>query len=141
MIGLTAGLYAQSADNNFFVIGSVSDDLDMIQIQMRYQGDPNALFIEESETSGCEQITDAIKDLIINELHIFVRNDNNRLFIDDLALTSTNVADLSDQLVQWKNSVTGKVVIHNNSGSISSDLSELLAKMRSITGLNIELVY
>lgn len=136
ILGFTMGIYAQSPTlNDFVIVGVVPGDLNMPQIEMRYQGNPQAYFTAESSVSGAGQITEALAGRQITDLHIFVRSDNEGLFFTSVPVTSSNVNAFSELFSHWKNSVSGKVVIHNQTGIASPELNNLLVKLKNLTEL------
>lgn len=135
------GMYAQSPTlNDFVIVGYIPGDMNMPQIEIRYQGNPQAYFTTESAVSGAGQITAAIAGRQITDLHIFVRNDNEGLYFTSVPLTSANVNTFSEQFSQWKNAVSGKVWIHNVSGLASPELTGLLTELGALTDLEFLLL-
>lgn len=141
ILGFAMGIYAQSPVlNDFVIVGLIPGDGNMPQIETRYQGNPQAYFTTESSVSGVEQITGAIAGRQITDLHIFVRSDMEGLFITSVPVTSANLNTFSEQLAQWKNSVSGKVWIHNVTGNSSPELTSLLSELGTLAELEFLLV-
>jgi hypothetical protein len=136
---LSVKVMSQSPEKDFVIVGMVSGDMNMIQIQMRYEGAQDAFFIKESSISGIEQIANALEGLKINDLHVFAKSNGKDLFLTDLPITTENVNDFTVQLKRWKKSISGKVVVHNNTGNQSSELNNLLVKMKELTQLEFKL--
>jgi len=135
MLGMAISIFAQSAITDFVVVGTLSGDPNMQQVKSRYKANPDVLFTQESVVSGVEQITNAIKGKQISDLHIFVRNDQYGIYLSHIPVTSVNVNDFAVQFRAWKKSVSGKVVIHNQKGVVSPELSDLFIKLKELTSL------
>ena len=128
-------IFAQNPVTDYVVIGLVSDDSNMKQIQLSYNANPGVYFTAESSGSGIEQITEAIGGRQIKDLHIFVKNDSSGIFLSNVPVVSANVYDFSTYLSGWKKSISVKVVIHNQTGLSSPELNDLLTKLNELTGL------
>jgi hypothetical protein len=139
ILGLAMACAAQEQVNDFVIVGSVSGDQNMKQIESRYQQRPDALFIKTSSMSAAEQISKALEGRKINDLHIFVKGDQQGLFLTDIPVTLANASDFSAQFNGWRKSVAGKVVVHNQTGASTPQYNQLLDKMKELTGLEIEL--
>ena len=132
-------IFAQNPASDYVVIGLVSGDSTMKQIQMHYNAIPGVYFTAESSGSGIEQITEAIAGRQINDLHIFVRNDPSGIFLTYVPITSGNAGDFTTYFSGWKKTISGKVVIHNQTGVTSPALNDLLGKLQELTGLTFVL--
>jgi hypothetical protein len=139
-VGLLTEITAQPAKSDFVIVGYVSDDPGMKQIQMRYQENPNAFFTVESPISGPEQVSSALEGLQIHDLHIFIKSNYQGIFLTGSPVTLGNADNFSGQFKKWKNSVSGKVFIHNKMAIASPELNELINKLEVMTGLEFELV-
>ena len=131
--------FAQNAATDYVVVGLVSDDASMQQIQKRYNSTSGAYFTADNSGSGVEQITEAASGRQIVDLHIFVKNDQQGIYLTHTPVTSANVNDFANYFKVWKKSISGKVVIHNQSGVTSPELTDLLGKMQDLTGLQFVL--
>ena len=128
-------IFAQNPTTDYVIIGLVSGDSTMTQIQLRYNSTPGVYFTSESSGSGVEQITETIAGRQINDLHIFVRNDPSGIFLTNVPVKSGNVNDFNSYFSGWKKTISGKVVIHNQTVLSSPDLNNLLVKLKELTGL------
>lgn len=137
---ISTEIMSQSPEKDFIIVGVVSGDQNMIQIQMRYEGAPNVYFIRESSASGAEQIANALEGLKINDLHIFTKANNTELLMTGLPLTIENVNDFNLQLKRWKASVSGKVIVHIGSSTTSTQINNLLNKMGELTELEFKVL-
>ena len=133
-------VFAQNPGTDYVVIGLVSGDANMKQVQMHYNGNSGVYFAAESSGSGIEQITEAIAGRQINDLQIFVRNDPQKIFLTNTPVTSANVNGFANYLSGWKKSISGKVAIHNQTGVTSPELDDLLGKLKELTGLQFILI-
>jgi hypothetical protein len=131
----SAKVMSQPTARDFVIVGMVSDDLNLIQIQMRYDGAPNAYSIRDSSINGVEQIANAIDGMKISDLHLFVKINGKELFLTGAPISIENVNDFKEQLGRWKSSVSGKVIVHTGSSTSSPEINDLLIKMGEMTGL------
>ena len=140
LLGYVNGIMAQSPkSNDFVIVGAVSGDQNMEQIESRYRHRPNVFFTVTSAVSGAEQISKSLEGRKIHDLHIYVNNDQQGLFLTDVPVTLANANDFSAQFSEWKKSVSGKVVVHNQTGIVSPVYLNLLDKLKELTGIEIEL--
>jgi len=126
---------AQPANKDFVIVGAGSDDANLRQVQKRYQKKSNAYFILESATNPMEQISEAIAGKSIQNLHIFLTSKPNALMLNSLSVTSENVAQFSESIMKWKNSVTGKIVFHSLVAFSTPEGLDLKRQMEKLSGL------
>ena len=135
-------IFAQTTTTaNYTIVGQVSNDENMKQIQMRYQNAANVYFTVESTVNGIEQISNAIAGKQINNLQIFIKNDQTELFLTSNPIDINNINNYSDLLLNWKNSISGKVIIHNNNMTASVELNNLINQLKLLTGIDFEIKY
>jgi len=127
--------FAQPSVNDFVIIGAGSGDGNLYQVQKRYQKKGNAYFIRESETNPIEQIARAIDGRSVQDLHIFLSSKPNALIFNHVTVTSGNVAKYGELLIQWKNDVKGKVVIHSLTAFTTPEGTELKLQLEKSSGL------
>lgn len=139
LMGLAIKTFAQSVTQDLVVIGAISGDQNMKQVEMRYKGNPQVVFIRAIPLSGVEQISQALKAKQFVDLHVFVKADVLGLYVSDVPLTIANVDAFADQFRLWKDSVSGKMIIHNQTGVTSDGLNELFKKLEALTGLQVVL--
>ena len=138
LLVVSTEIISQPPVKDFVIVGLVSGDLNMVQIQMRYEGTPNVYFIKESSTSGFEQIANAIEGLKINDLHIYARSNSQELILSGIPINLKNVNDFTVQLNRWKDCVSGKVIVHIASSNTSPEITNLLLKMEELSALEIK---
>jgi hypothetical protein len=131
----SAKVMSQPAARDFVIVGMVSDDLNLKQIQMRYAGAPNAYTIEDASINGIEQIANAIDGMKISDLHLFVKIIGKELFLNGAPISIENVNDFKEQFGRWKSSVSGKIIVHSVNNTNSPEINDLLIKMGEMTGL------
>jgi hypothetical protein len=139
-MGIFTEIMSQSPEKDFVIVGVVSGDLNLIQIQMRYEGAPNVYFIRESSTSAAEQIANSLEGLKINDLHIFTRSNTNGILLSGQPVTIENVNESSVQFKRWRKSVSGKVIIHINSGVTSPEISKLIIRLEQLCELEFKVI-
>jgi len=132
-------IISQSPEKDFVIVGIVSGDMNMVQIQMRYADASNVYFIKESSAGGVEQIANALEGLKINDLHIYTKSNGQELFLTGLPINIGNMNDSAVQLKRWKKCVSGKVVIHVENNTTSPELNNLLLKLGELSELEFKL--
>ena len=132
---------AQNSTTDFIVVGIVAGDDNMDQIQQRYHNTPAVYFVQESGISGVDQITAALQGLHLTDLHLFVKNDSQALYISGTPLTIANATTFASQFITWQTAISGKIVIHNNNNTASTDLIALMNKLHELTNLTVEQKY
>lgn len=106
------------------------------QVADNFKGQ-NALLVL-TRISAIEQISDALADKKINDLHIFAAGKPGTIGFCNLALNSSNIFRQESFLSKWAASVSGKVVIHNSSVFTTVQGAELKLKLEQITGLTFD---
>jgi hypothetical protein len=127
--------FAQSPVTEYTIVGAGPYNSNLNQVQKRYQQRNNVYYIQESQINPLEQITQAIDGLNIQDLHIFLQSQPNALTFNSTVVTLSNVQQYAESLVQWKNAVSGKVVIHSLVAFTTPDGIELKNQLEQITGL------
>ena len=126
-------------DNDFVVVGEISSDQNMTQVQMRYADRVNVCFINEVNENALEQVALALEGKTFDNLHIFVRSTPTSLIFNNLVITTANIVDYKKSLLKWKNTITGKVIIHCTA-TLDKDISaEMKQTFENNTGLEFTL--
>lgn len=128
---------SQSPDKDFVVVGDVSTDQNMLQIEMRYNRNINAYFIQNNEINAIEQIVDALKGKHYEDLHIYLRTAPNALIFNSTVISTKNIEQFTESLFVLKQSISGSIVIHSTIAFNSIDGIQLKQKLEKITGLKI----
>lgn len=128
---------SQSPVKDFVVIGDVSNDQNMQQIEMRYEGNINAYFIQNTEINAIEQITGTLKGKHYTDLHIFLRTAPNALILNNTVVTTENILQFSESLSNLKQSISGSIVFHSIVAFSSAEGAKLKQKLEELTGLKI----
>lgn len=128
---------AQTSSKDFAVVGTVANDLNMQQIEMRYQKLGNACFILESNINAIAQIGNALKRKVkVQELQLFVRTSPNKLiFSNSTIITAENASDYAVAFSAWKKHVSGRVVIFSKTVFSTPEGLLLKRKLEKSTGL------
>ncbi|MFZ4522037.1 MAG: T9SS type A sorting domain-containing protein [Bacteroidales bacterium] len=82
---------AQSADQDFVIVGAGSNDANLHQVQMRYAEKSNVYFVKEAKANPIKQIAKAIDGRTIRDLHIYLSAESNSLNLNSFGITSGNV--------------------------------------------------
>jgi len=135
MLFLANSSFAQTSVSEYSIVGAGPYNSNLHQVQKRYQHRNNAYYIQESQTNPLEQITQAIHGLNIQDLHIYLQSQPNALTFNSTIVTLSNVQQFTESLVQWKNAVSGNVVIHSLVAFTTPDGIELKNQLEQITGL------
>jgi hypothetical protein len=141
VVGLTIQVRSQSVEKDFIVVGKVTGDSNMFQVGERYKRISQVLFAKELIGNGIEQVTNALSTVKAEDLHIFVRNANQGLFLTDVPVTVESIDNFSELLASWKKSIKGKIIIHCGYGNLSDDIYSLKKKLETLTELAVELTY
>lgn len=130
---------AQTSSKDFAVVGTVENDLNLRQIEMRYQKLGNAYFILESNDNAIVQIGNALKQKVqVQELQLFLRTSTNKLiFNSSTIITSENISDYAAAFSVWKKYISGRVVIFSKTVFSTPEGLQLKNKMKKLTGLEI----
>lgn len=139
IVGITFRLIAQEGINDLVVVGQISSDENMKQVEARYMGKENTCFINESEVNAIEQITAAVSGHSFENLHIFVQSTANSLIFNSLVITPENIDQYKTSLLQWKKSFSGKVIIHCASPLAAESNSLIKRAFERITGMEFTL--
>ncbi len=139
IIGISTRLSAQEGKNDLVIVGDVSTDLGMKQVEMRYKNNPNAYYIRNVSSNAINQIADALNDKMYDNMHIFVRNTASSLVLNSLELTADNIADYVNPISQWKKSLNGKIVIHTADPIDKSEADKIADALSKATGLEVNI--
>ena len=135
LLFLVNSSFAQSPDTKYTIVGGGPFDSNLNQVQKRYQQRSNVYYIQESQTNPLEQIAQAIAGQSFQDLHIYLQSQPNALTFNSTVVTLSNVQQYTESLVQWKNSVTGNVVMHSLVAFTTPDGIALKTQLEQITGL------
>ena len=131
---------AQSPDKDFVIIGVGTGDANLSQVQQRYAKKSDICYIKENEVSPMKQITKAIKGLVIRDLHVYLSGKPGELVFNSVTVNSVNVGEFKEQIMKWKNSISGKVVIHSPGAFTSPSGIELKKQLEEISGLEFVMI-
>ncbi|HKK42245.1 MAG TPA: DUF4347 domain-containing protein [Bacteroidales bacterium] len=137
LAGITPCLNAQEGKNDLVIVGDVSTDLSMQQVDMRYKNNPNAYYIRETGSNAIDQISDALAGKMYDSMHIFVRNTASSLVFNNLELTADNIAAYTNVLAKWEKSLHGKIVIHTSDRMDDTAANNIAAALTKATGLEV----
>jgi len=136
----TSLIQAQNATNDVYVINPSNGDGNLIQIEMRYQADPDAFYLIDNVNNPVESITGYLTDKPCVNLHLYVPATSESLLFNDFTLTSGNINEYRDFFVQWNEKVSGKIIIHSLSLHETGSTPDLIKKLSSLTGVPVEIV-
>lgn len=109
---VTFNLIAQEGNNDFVVVGQADSDQNMVQIVMRYTNSQSVCFISDSNVSPIDQITSSVSGKSYENVHIFAISTANSLKLNGMQINAGNIEQYKLQLIKWKESISGKVIIH-----------------------------
>ena len=137
VLGFTIQVMAQTTPNDFTIVGQSSNDGNMRQIEKRYQHRVNTCFITDSEINAIDQIGVALATKgKVENLHIYLKTSPGELiFSNSTILTINNINDFSMSLQNWKQYVSGKVVIHSHVVFDQPEGLQLRKNLETLSGL------
>ncbi|MCX6307182.1 MAG: DUF4347 domain-containing protein [Bacteroidetes bacterium] len=104
---------AQLPDKDFVIVGAGSADANLRQVQKRYEKKSDAYFMKETQANPLKQISKAINGRTIRDLHLYLQSKPGALVFNNESVTTEKLNTLKEPLMQWKNFVSGRVVIHS----------------------------
>ena len=128
----------QSTDKDFVLVGQVSGDPNMVQVEMRYSRVPNTCFVTVTDLNPISKLVSALNGNRFENLHVFVRTSPGELILNKVVITADNVGKYSAELAELKKSVTGIVIIHSMKVFQSEAGAQLKTKLEQLTGLVIK---
>jgi Domain of unknown function (DUF4347) len=97
------------------------------------------VFFNNTTTPVIAQVEIILKGKMINNLHLLVQTENGKMIFENTVLSNANVANFSNYISVWKNSVKGKIIIHSNHIFSGEDGILLKQKLEEISGLPFEI--
>ena len=126
---------AQLPDKDFVIVGAGSADANLRQVQKRYEKKSDVYFIKETQVNPLKQIAKALDGRTIRDLHIYLQTIPGTLVFNSVTVTTENVNALKEPLLQWKNFVSGRVVIHSLGVFTGPEGIELKNQLEKSSGL------
>ncbi len=130
--GLVTQLTAQNMSTDYVVLDATAPNL--AQLQAQYGGQPN-VFFNENPKPAAYIIPTIMEGHPAVDLHIFVGAQPGLLMFNSGTITAANASNFTQYFSNWKNNVSGKVVIHNAGIFTTSAGVALKAKLEELTSL------
>lgn len=125
---------AQSSNSRFTIIDYLNPQLKELTVQIN---DESSLYVVgNSQVLAPDQITSALTNKHVEELHIYVSCKPGSMVFMNTAITTDNIRSFATALSVWKNHISKRVVIHNLDVFQSGKGAELKSNLEQITGLN-----
>jgi hypothetical protein len=109
---LNAGDLFSQSNQDIIIIDEIADDI--IELLAEFGNQPNVYVTDANTPDALAQITEALVNLRIRDLHIYVPTKPGAIVFSSIAITSENVGELPFNLTDWTKVISGKVVIHSD---------------------------
>ena len=119
--------------SNFIVIDKIADNY--AQLKSEFGGRENVYWTDGNTPNAIKQISVTASTLQIENLHIYVPTKPGAIVFNSIAITNQNLDELAEQLSEWSNLVTRKVVIHSEVVFTREEGILLKQRLEEITGL------
>src|SRR4028119_386606 len=99
-----------------------------------------ATYILESQPDACEQITTILaQHQGIESLHIITHGSPGKIYLGTTELNSSNIANYSQQLQQWRNalSANASIILYGCNVAAGKSGYQFLTQLHQLTGANI----
>ena len=97
--------------SDFIVVDEIVDN--MTQLKDEFGGQANVIWTNGNSLNALEQISTALEGRQIETLHIYVPTKPGAIVFSSLAITSTDVDEVAEELRALGNYVSNNVVIHS----------------------------
>jgi hypothetical protein len=130
--GLVIQLKAQNPTVDYLVVDPSAPTL--AQLQAQYNGNPNVFFNDNPKAAPyvIPRIMDGHPS---TDLHLFVATQPGSLMFSSVTLTVANADSYAESLANWKNNISGQVVIHSADVFTTAAGAALKAKLEQLTNL------
>jgi hypothetical protein len=126
-----ANMFAQTS-NDFIVVDEIAENA--VSLKRDYNG-KNTYFTSGIDTDAISQISNAIKNKHIENLHIYVATKPGAIVFNSLSVINSNVIKFASELALWKSNVSGEIIIHSDVVFIGEEGVELKHELERLTGL------
>lgn len=130
-MGLCASLTAQQT-STFTVLDPSAPGLE--QLQAQFSGQTNVL-MNDNQKPAPYVIAEMLKGRQVSDLHLYVYTQPGVLGFQSVAITPANTAAFGQFFAEWKNSVSGKVIINSADIFVTAQGSALKALLEQTSGL------
>ena len=118
--------------NDFIVIDEIAEDAELLKKQF---DNSNVYLSTGGGINAINQITNAIKNQQIENLHLFVASKPGALVFSSISIVNSNVNRLALELVKWKSYVSGEIIIHSDVVFSGTEGTQLKHELERLTGL------
>lgn len=123
--------FAQSS-NDYIVIDEIAEDVESLKAQF---DNSNVYLTKGGDMNAINQITNAIKNQQIENLHLFVASKPGALVFSSISIVNSNVNKLALELAKWKSNVSGEIIIHSDVVFNGEEGTQLKNELERLTGL------
>ncbi len=131
--GFSLMMMSQNLLQDYLVVDQSSPGF--TQLLSQYQGQEN-VFFNESPKPAPYVITAMLSGKQVVDLHLYVAVQPGSLQFNSTTINPQNADSFSLFFEDWKNHVTGKVIIHSSVVFTTPAGVELKAKLEKLTGLS-----
>ena len=121
------------SNSDFIIIDEIADNVE--QLKSDFSGQSNVYVTDGITPKALKQISNAIENLQIEDIHIYVLTKPGAIVFNSIAITTNNIDDWSVDLQALKVNVTNKVVIHSDVVFSGEEGIELKERLEDVTGL------
>lgn len=132
--------FNQQNTTDVYIICEATGDGNLEQVNSRYKLKPNALFLKAGNLNPISAITAFLEEKSCYNLHLFFKVLGNDIMINDFSLNLNNIVNYSNELIKWKKSISGNIIIHNLNLAEKSEIPKIINKIEDITGLKVEIL-
>lgn len=127
--------FAQS-ENDFIIVDELEEGYP--KIKQKYRENQQVYQILNEETVALEQISKAIRQSEIDELHIYTQTKPGEIIFKNISITPENVGSFSSDLETWSLTVFKSVVIHSDDVFDGDEGQLLRERLEETAGLLFE---
>lgn len=129
---MAVNTFSQS-ESDLIILDEIVDDLE--QLEAKFSSYPFVYVTDKVVPNALEQISGALANIQIKDLHIYVLTKPGAMIFNSIALIPDRLIDFPYDLNPWSKFISGKVVIHSDVVFVGEEGLLLKQRLESITGL------
>lgn len=118
---------------NFVIIDEIADNIS--QLRTDFSNKSNVYVTTGFAVKAPMQISNALKNIQVEDLHIYVSTKPGAIVFSSIAIIPENVDEFAKELATWKTKVSNQVVIHSDVVFTGEDGVILKQRLEDITDL------
>jgi len=119
--------------SEFIIIDEIADNVE--QLKSEFSDQSNVYVTDGIAPNALGQISNSVKTLQIEDLHIYVLTKPGAIVFNSIAITTNNLEEWSTDLEAWSGIVSDKVVIHSEVVFTGEEGTLLKQRLEDISGL------